>query len=312
MCNYSYAMLPRETRRLMRRRQQLMTKFSAVLANEPPETVRELQWTLKGLFTRWVELTQTCKVRNQVVKRFMDLQRCRLLSRAFHAMKHSIRVKYTYVATAATTGDDDAAAAVVASRTAIARQRRVENAAARRQVARSVAFDERRALFELNKWKLLVLHHEMHLHSNWHRRKNKFVAVQLRRHTMKDVTLKKRLNKFSQQVRPAAVQSLRRAGGGCGCCCGGAVASSSCSRFDALNCVRRWRTSRVGLEGRCASDCAWSGACCSPASSIGPSRGSRTRCTGQAAGTRRSRSRSRTRHAATCTSSVSSCTRRGR
>ena len=210
MCNYSYAMLPRETRRLMRRRQQLMTKFSAILANQPPETVRELQWTLRGLFTRWVELTQTCKVRRQVVKRFMDLQRCRLLSRAFHAMKHSIRVKYAYVALPPSP-DGDEAGAVVASRTAIARQRRVENAAARRQVSRSVSFDERRALFELNKWKLLVLHHEMHLHSNWHRRKNKFVALQLRRHTMKDVTLKKRLDKFSQQVRTAAECSMRNA-----------------------------------------------------------------------------------------------------
>lgn len=84
--NYSYALLPRDKRKLMRRRQALMTKFSSLIANVPPESVNQRQWTLRGLFTRWVEFAQHSLVRKHVVVRFQELQDNRLLSRAFYAL----------------------------------------------------------------------------------------------------------------------------------------------------------------------------------------------------------------------------------
>jgi len=47
---------------------------------------------------------------------------------------------------------------------------------------------------------MVLLHHERNLHSTWHRRKNKFVAAQLKRHSQRHLTMKKKLDQFSREV----------------------------------------------------------------------------------------------------------------
>ena len=97
--NYSYALLPRDRRTLIRRRLELMAKFSSHIAARPPEQVRQLQWDLKGLFTRWVEYTQSSLVRKTVVQRFWDLHAQRLLSRAFWALSACLLHTHTHTHT---------------------------------------------------------------------------------------------------------------------------------------------------------------------------------------------------------------------
>ena len=127
-----------------------------------------------------------------------------------------------------------------------------------------------------------MLHHERNLHSNWHRRKNVYVAQQLKRHTMKDVTLKKKLDKFSRDVRACAaiVIVLQMAHNWCG------------RRFENV------------LE--------WNGGCCSQAFWIEPSLATRTLWPRRQGGTKRSLKPSAIAHQPTCMLSVLCCLPRAR
>lgn len=64
----------------------------------------------------------------------------------------------------------------------------------RSSVARTMPMKEpflaRRADADLNRIKWMLLLHERGLHSHWHRRKNRFLEAQLKKHTLKEVTLK--------------------------------------------------------------------------------------------------------------------------
>lgn len=127
-----------------------------------------------------------------------------------------------------------------------------------------------------------MLHHERNLHSNWHRRKNVYVAQQLKRHTMKDVTLKKKLDKFSRDVRACAAIGivLQMAHNWCGC------------RFENV------------LE--------WNGGCCSQASWIEPSLATRTPWPRLQGGTKRNLKPSVIARQPTCMLSVLCCLPRAR
>ena len=64
----------------------------------------------------------------------------------------------------------------------------------RSSVARTMPMKEpflaRRADADLDRIKWMLLLHERGLHSHWHRRKNRFLEAQLKKHTLKEVTLK--------------------------------------------------------------------------------------------------------------------------
>lgn len=205
--NKTNLLISRGLKQEIRVRASRLSKYSQALAGLGPDAIKLLDETAKGAFARWCEYSQGQTARRRICEAYARLRTARLLRRVFVAIKTGLKPQYTYTGAFGADQELVPLGAGVGgaigthvkggseSEPSIARlrspdRRRSMTVNVRRVVGLSVSFAELRAARDIDTWQVMFLRPERFMFSNWHRRKNKWVALQLRKRAAKEVKLK--------------------------------------------------------------------------------------------------------------------------